>query len=55
MRNTFTFSSGIRITSEFEAGNLWKCLEISPEVINDVDPASGDEDEADLEEFKGQC
>ena len=24
-RNTFTFSSGIKITSEFESGNLWKC------------------------------
>ena len=29
-RNTFTFENGVRITSEFESGNLWKCQEFLP-------------------------
>ena len=29
-RNTFTFASGVKITSEFESGNLWKCQEFQP-------------------------
>ena len=53
MRNTFTFSRGIRITSDFEAGNLWKCQEIAPELINDDDLGSGDEEEFGFEECKG--
>ena len=44
-RNTFTFASGVRITSDFEAGNLWKCQEIAPEAVNDVEPEEGDENE----------
>lgn len=31
-RNTFTFESGITITSEFDSGNLLKCVEVQPEV-----------------------
>jgi len=54
MRNTFTFSSGIRITSEFEAGNLWKCQEIAPEAVNDVEPALDEDLEIDFEEVKFQ-
>ena len=54
MRNTFTFESGVRITSDFEAGNLWKCSEIAPETANDVEPAEDDEDLVDAEEVKTQ-
>lgn len=52
MRNTFTFESGVRITSDFESGNLWKCSEIAPETANDVEPAEDDEDLIDAEEVK---
>lgn len=38
MRNTFTFANGVRITSEFEAGNLAKCQELAPELANEVEP-----------------
>ena len=29
-RNTFVFENGVRITSEFESGNLWKCQDFLP-------------------------
>ena len=29
-RNTFTFENGVRITSEFESGNLWRFQELAP-------------------------
>ena len=38
-RNTFTFANGVRVTSEFESGNLWRCQELAPEAANDVEPA----------------
>ncbi len=45
MRNTFNFGNGVSLTSEFEAGNLWKCKEIAAETINDVEPAEEDEEQ----------
>lgn len=50
-RNTFTFENGVRITSEFEAGNLWRCQELAPEAANDVEPAE-DEEQNEAEETK---
>lgn len=47
MRNTYAFANGVRISSDFEAGNLGGCVEISPEAVNDVDPASDEEENAD--------
>ena len=52
MRNTFTFASGVRISSDFEAGNLWKCSEMSDQDRSDV--GSEEEDEPGVEESKGQ-
>ena len=41
MRNTFDFeSNGVRVTSDFESGNLWQCLEFAPENSNFI-PYSG--------------
>ena len=41
MRNTFDFeSNGVRVTSDFESGNLWQCLEFDPENSNYI-PYSG--------------
>ena len=52
-RNTFTFENGVRITSELEAGNLWKCQELAPEAANDVEPAEEEEvDNDNAEETK---
>ena len=53
-RNTFTFENGVRITSEFEAGNLWRCQEFAPEAANDVEPAEEEEGENEAEETKIQ-
>ena len=56
MRNTFTFDDGVRITSEFEAGNLWKCQEFAPEHANEIDPVEDDDSNNDppIEETKTQ-
>lgn len=43
-RNTYTFENGVRITSEFEAGNLWRCLEFAAEAANEVEPPADDEE-----------
>ena len=46
MRNTFTFENGVRLTSEFEGGNLWKCQEFAPELANEIAPEEpGSEDD----------
>ena len=45
MRNTFTFSNGARITSDFETGNLAKCQELAPELANEVEPEVTEEEE----------
>ena len=52
MRNTFTFESGIRVTSEFEAGNLWRCHEIAPESANEIEPAEDEDENEEIEEVK---
>jgi hypothetical protein len=57
MRNTFNFENGVSITSEFEAGNLWKCQQIAAETVNDIEPAEEEEEqratkENDAEEVK---
>lgn len=44
MRNTFTFENGVRITSEFESGNLWKCQEFAPELADEIEPPAEDDD-----------
>ena len=45
MRNTFDFeSNGVRVTSDFESGNLWQCLEFAPENSNYI-PYSGYDDD----------
>ena len=60
-RNTFVFENGVRITSEFESGNLWKCQEflpgqenIIPEEIEEekkeADGSQGVEDASDVGE-----
>ena len=43
MRNTFTFENGVRVTSELESGNLWRCQEFLPEAANDIELAPEDE------------
>ena len=43
-RNTYTFENGVRITSEFEAGNLWRCEEFAAEAANEVEPPVEDEE-----------
>ena len=39
MRNTFDFDNGVRITSDFESGNLLQCLEFAPETSNEIPSA----------------
>ena len=47
MRNTYSFSNGVRISSDFEAGTLGGCIEISPDAVNVVEPASDEEENND--------
>jgi hypothetical protein len=35
-RNTFTFENGIVISSNFDAGNLWKCQQVNKDGKVDV-------------------
>ena len=44
MRRTFEFEDGVRLTSDFESGNLWQCFEFAPESANQI-PACYFEDE----------
>ena len=36
MRRTFEFEDGVRLTSDFESGNLWQCFEFAPESANQI-------------------
>ena len=54
MRNTFTFENGVRITSEFESGNLWRCEEFLPEAAEEIEPAE-DEPEEEKDEVSPQA
>ena len=44
-RNTFEYENGVKITSEFETGNLWKCTEILPDEVEDDTEWYYDEEE----------
>ena len=44
MRKTFEFEDGVRLTSDFESGNLYQCFEFAPESGNQI-PACYFEDE----------
>ena len=49
MRNTFEFEDGVRITSQFESGNLWQCYEFAPETSNEIPTAY------DIDEYGGEA
>ena len=44
MRNTYTFINGVRISSEFESGNLWRCEEFPAEFSNDIEEVDEEEE-----------
>ena len=44
-RNTYEFENGVKITSDFESGNLWKCVEIKPSEVEDDTEWYYDEEE----------
>ena len=62
-RNTFTFENGVRLTSEFETGNLWRCQEFAPDQANEIEPeeeednggANGIDNSEMTEETKGEA
>ena len=52
-RNTYDFENGIQITSEFESGNLWKCVEIKPEET-EYDPEWYYDEEEEVKEEQAE-
>ena len=53
-RNTFIFENGVRITSEFESGNLWKCQDFLPEQENVIPELHQEPDEEEVKKEESQ-